>query len=145
MARFNVPVAVPTGEKWCRCCGAVKPVAEFNVDRYRSDELRTYCRICDCAKAVATKQRKRDLREAGRRMTDPASVTPAEREATTARFIEAMTETVEAREARLGPVVAAKAAKPRKARAVRYPAGCCAMFPTPADAQNWHRVCGNRG
>lgn len=146
MPKLNVPVPVPAGSKYCPDCSSVLPVAQFGVDLYRKDGLRTYCSPCAARRVAASKQRKKDADDAGRRMTAPHRVTPAQREDVARRFVEAMTETPEATATRVAKAVAAGASKPAKVpKPRRYPPGCCAMFPTPADARNWTAVCGNRG
>lgn len=146
MARLKISVPVPANFKFCHCCKLVLPLTDFNKDRQRPDGLRTYDRLCDTAKAKASQQRRRDLNAAGKRMTEPHRVTPAERDAVDAAFLAVMVETPEAHAARIGTAKAAKPAKAPRARKPRgYPPGCCAMFPTPADAAMWHKVCGNRG
>ena len=110
MAKFKCPKNIPAGLRYCPCCQGTSPPAEFNRDRQRPDGLRVYCKPCDRAKAMAADQKRKDLRAAAKRMTNPSRVTPAEREETNLAFVAAFTETPEARKARLGAIVASRAA-----------------------------------
>lgn len=108
MPRLKTPTDVPAGMRHCRCCQGVFASTEFNRDRHRPDGLRIYHRVCDVVKATAAKQRRKDFLAAVKRLTDPASVSPAERDAVNLAFHDALTETAEARTARFAATVAAR-------------------------------------
>ena len=54
MPRVHIPLPVPPGAKYCLCCRAVKPLAEFRRDRDATDGLRRYCAPCARAKHKAS-------------------------------------------------------------------------------------------
>jgi hypothetical protein len=110
MPKLHIPVVVPPSSKWCPSCKAVHFLEAFNHDRYRKDGLRTYCRPCDVAKWAASAAKRKDLNAAGKRLTNPTRVTPAERDRVNLAFLDAMTETPAARTARIAATVAARAA-----------------------------------
>jgi hypothetical protein len=110
MAKFKSPKNIPAGMRHCPCCQGVSPASEFNRDRQRPDGLRVYCQPCDRAKALAAQRKRKDLNAAGKRMTDPTRVTPAEREQTDLAFLAAFTETADARKARIGAIMVTRAA-----------------------------------
>jgi hypothetical protein len=110
MAKFKTPPNILAGLRHCPCCQGVFPPSDFNRDRQRPDGLRVYCKPCDRTKAMAVVKRRKDLLAAGKRMTNPTRVTPAERDRVNLAFLDAMTETQAARTARIAASVATRAA-----------------------------------
>ena len=110
MAKFKCPKTIPAGLRHCPCCQGVLPPSEFNRDRQRPDGLRVYCKPCDRTKAMAAAQKRKALLAAGKRLTNPSRVTPAERDQTNLAFLAAFTETPDARKARIGAIMAKRAA-----------------------------------
>lgn len=110
MAKFKTPKNVPAGLRYCPCCQGTHPPSSFNRDRQRPDGLRVYCQPCDRQKALSAQRKRKDLLAAGKRLTNPTRVTPAERDRVNIAFFDAMTETPEARTARIAATVATRAA-----------------------------------
>jgi hypothetical protein len=46
--------------KLCRSCGSLKPAAEFNKNKWKSDGLQHYCRDCHRKSVVDSQRRHRE-------------------------------------------------------------------------------------
>ncbi|MBU6166395.1 MAG: hypothetical protein KGQ52_09690 [Alphaproteobacteria bacterium] len=86
MPRYKQPADIPPGHKFCIACKAVLPVANFSPDKVRKDGLRPYRKPCASRRVQVSKARRRDLALVGKLATNPAVVTPAERDELDAAF-----------------------------------------------------------
>lgn len=89
MPRIKQPADIPPGNKFCCACRNVKPVADFSPDKARKDGLRPCCKPCASRRVQISKAKRRFLAMAGKLATNPASVSPAQREAHNAAFVAA--------------------------------------------------------
>lgn len=86
MPRYKQPADISPGHKFCIACKAVLPVANFSPEKVRKDGLRPYCKPCASRRVQVSKARRRYLATVGKLATNPARVSPAEREALDAAF-----------------------------------------------------------
>ncbi len=80
MPRYKQPADIPPGHKFCIACKSVQPVANFSPEKVRKDGLRPYCKPCASRRVQISKARRRHLALVGKLATNPAAVTPAERD-----------------------------------------------------------------
>ena len=89
MPRLKQPADIPPGHKFCIACKTIMPVANFSPEKTRKDGLRPYCKPCASRRVQVSKAKRRFLAMAGKLATNPARVSPAEREAHNAAFLAA--------------------------------------------------------